>query len=334
MPDALMLFTLLLAVVLAVSGAAKLRDPESARDGFAALGVPPAFSRPWIVAALPWVEVGLAVLLLVTGGVFAVAVGAAVLALFLAYLILVARVVARGVDASCGCFGSLTGGRVTGWTVARNAGYLAAAFGSLVASVILPAPLLVRLAGAGQGSLAWLGVALLVAVMAALTVYERPAEVAEAEPAPADVFTDEEGEYVRLPIPYAALQDLDGQPAHLRSLARTRARLLVFVSTTCGSCESVIASFPQWRADVPTVGLHLVVSSRPQVDRLPEEVRDSALVDEGRSVAQLFESRGTPWAVLLGADLLLAGGPVTGPIEVGQLVQDIKDQLAESSAAS
>ena len=108
----------------------------------------------------------------------------------------------------------------------------------------------------------------------------------------------------------------------------------MFVSTTCGSCERVIASFPQWQADVPSVGMHLVVSSRPQVDRLPEEVRDSTLVDEGRAVAQLFESRGTPWAVLLGADLLLAGGPVAGPIEVGQLVQDIKDQLAESSAVS
>ena len=56
--------------------------------------------------------------------------------------------------------------------------------------------------------------------------------------------------------------------------------------------------------------------------------------DEDVSVGRLLECHGTPSAVLLGSDDLLAGGPVVGPDAVVELVQDIKEELAEPLAAA
>ena len=68
MPEALILTPLLLAAVLAASGVAKLRDAGSGRAAFDALRVPPALAQPWIVAAVPYAELALAVGLLLTQG--------------------------------------------------------------------------------------------------------------------------------------------------------------------------------------------------------------------------------------------------------------------------
>lgn len=333
MLEPLILFTGLLVVVLAISGVAKLRDPGAARDGFGALDVPSALAQPWMIAALPWVEIGLALGLLVTGGVLFAAIGAAVLLLFLAYLVLVVRVVAKGADASCGCFGSLTEGKVTGWTVARNAGYVVAALVNLAAALAGPAPLLVWLLGAGAGTWSWLIAAALVAVMAALTVYERPSEAAIGSPTPA--LTDEEGpDYVRLPIPFGSLRTQNGDVLTLRTLARTRAQLLFFVSPGCGSCQDIIGSVNQWQLELPVLSLHLVVANANQVQQLPADVRASTLLDEEFNTARLFESRGTPWAVLLGTDELLAAGPLSGTAQISELIEQLKDQLAEAESLS
>ncbi|MFZ1412849.1 MAG: hypothetical protein WAS07_15470, partial [Micropruina sp.] len=240
---------------------------------------------------------------------------------------------ARGADASCGCFGSLTAGKVTRWTVARNAGYVLAALGNLAAAFAGPAPLLVWLVGAGAGSWSWILAAAFVAVMAALTVYERPVEAAGGSPVSA-LTEEEDGDYVRLPIPFGSLRNRNGDVLTLRSLARTRAQLLFFVSAGCGSCQVIIGSVNQWQLDLPVLSVRLVVGNANQVAQLPADVRASTLVDEEFNTARLFESRGTPWAVLLGTDELLAAGPLSGTTQISELVEQLKDQLAEAEAES
>ena len=96
MPEALSITApFLAAVVLVWSAIGKLRDPASASEGFAALHVPPALSRPWMIRAHPWVEIALAVLLVVGAGWLGAVGAVGSLVLVLAYLGLVARAVQR-----------------------------------------------------------------------------------------------------------------------------------------------------------------------------------------------------------------------------------------------
>src|SRR5690242_7410447 len=127
MPSPLLLPVLTCAVVLLVSGVAKLRDPSSVERAFTSLEVQPSLSGTAIRRAVPWLEVVLGLALLVTGGGLLVVVAALTLGLFLAYLVLVARAVRRPEPVDCGCFGALGDDRVTRVTVWRNVALVASA---------------------------------------------------------------------------------------------------------------------------------------------------------------------------------------------------------------
>ena len=108
------------AVVLFVSGWAKVGDVTGTRLAFVAMKVPAALTRPSFVRALPFAELLLGCALLLTWGwVLAVAAAATTL-LFLVYAALVARVLRAGDDVECHCFGTLGDDRVTSVTLARN----------------------------------------------------------------------------------------------------------------------------------------------------------------------------------------------------------------------
>ncbi len=84
------------AVVLLVSGWAKVGDVTGMRLAFVAMGVPAALSRPIVVRALPYAELALGLALLLTWGWLLAAVGALATALFVVYTVLVARVLRDG----------------------------------------------------------------------------------------------------------------------------------------------------------------------------------------------------------------------------------------------
>ena len=119
MIQATILAPVVLVLVLAVSAVAKLRDPASLDDAFVQLRVPSPLGQPWLRRSVPWLELALAAGLLLPApvGVLA-AVGS--LALFAVYTVLIARAWRAPEEASCHCFGSLTTGRVSGWTVAHR----------------------------------------------------------------------------------------------------------------------------------------------------------------------------------------------------------------------
>ena len=64
------------------------------------------------------------------------------------------------------------------------------------------------------------------------------------------------------------------------------------------------------------------------MDRSDLEVGVPVLIDREGSVAHLF-AVGSPAAVLLGADGLLAGGPIQGESQVVEFLDDVAAQLAE-----
>jgi len=329
MPQALIACPIVLAVVLVVSGVAKLRDAAGVDAAFRTMRVPEALNRPGLRRAFPWAEIALGVLLVVAPWPLNILVAVGVLGLMAAYLALVAAAVRRPEPVDCHCFGALTEGRVTAWTVARNLTLVLVAV-LAVADSVAGTPL-VRL---DAQSVAWLAAIALTAWLVLTILGGRPASPAAPEPAaPAASDTGEAGDldYVRLPIPYGSLTGAEG-PVTLRQLSRQRAVLLLWVSATCGSCAEVIAQIPAWRAELGPVDVRPVLAS---VDTLAERAPDLApiaLADPEHQVARLFDVWGVPMAVLLGADGRLAGGPVLGGPAVTDLVEQMRDQLADAEA--
>ena len=106
MPSPLLLPVVTCAVVLLVSGVAKLQAPSHCGGGLHLDARSPGARHPPRAAAVPWLEVALGVwLLLATGPALAV-VAVLTLVLFVAYLALVVVAVRGPEPADCGCFGA------------------------------------------------------------------------------------------------------------------------------------------------------------------------------------------------------------------------------------
>ncbi len=331
MPEALSIAApFLVAVVLVWSAIGKLREPAVAAEGFAALRVPSALSRPWIIRGHPWVELASALLLVVAPGWLGVVGAVAALGLMAAYLVLVVRAVRREEDVDCACFGAWGPGRVTQRTVWRNAWLLLLAALSVWAASD-GRSLIVRTADTDSG---WWILALAAALLTAAVVLLP--ETGRSTVAPAhepDRYGDDE-DYVRTRTPAVPVTLGDGSSRTLRELAASRAQLLLFVSTGCGGCVDVIAAAPRWREQIPQIDIRLVVRATPESSKLTSTDEPLTVHDVHSWAGESFGTLGTPSAVLLGVDGHLAGGPVAGSDAVQEFVADIEQQVAEAMAPS
>ena len=142
---------------------------------------------------------------------------------------------------------------------------------------------------------------------------------------------DDELAYERTPIPTAAVIDADGEPKTLHELTAHTAALLVSINCLCGTSREAAASVNRWAETLPQLEVRLLSSLKPE--SLPEDIRpDGAVAYDHAGLAQkALELSGSPVAVLLGADGLLAGGPVHGVAEIEQFVADIAEQLGEAA---
>lgn len=115
-----------LAAVWLLSGVPKALDPDQTYVAVRAYDVLPPLGVELVAAVLPWLEIALAVLLLLGLGTRAVALVSA--GLLLVFIVGVAQAWARGLSIDCGCFGG--GGVVepgrTAYVqeLARDAGFL------------------------------------------------------------------------------------------------------------------------------------------------------------------------------------------------------------------
>jgi hypothetical protein len=264
----------------------------------------------------------------VVGGPAAVAVGVATLLLFTAYLVLVVRALGFEEDVDCACFGSLSPGRVTRRTVARNV-WLVGLAGVALGVATAGGSVMARVAD-GRLPWWWLLGAAAAAVTTALVVGSGGSPAATATPGEVGEVALEEGDYVRSRTPALPVTLGDGSETDLRALSSARAQLLLFVSEGCGSCGGVIAATPQWAAELPEIDVRHVVEVVPGIGSLTRAEEPRSVHDPAHRLWDSFGVRGTPSAVLLGADGLLAGGPVTGGEHVPGFVADI---LAELQAA-
>lgn len=325
---------LLLAGVLALSGVAKLASPQANADSFRSLRLPEVLSHLRAPLLLPYAELLLALALIVAPGTAHIVVAIASLLLMLAYTGIVARALTFSEPVTCSCFGKLGLGAITRLTVVRNLILALVAALALADAVSQPRSLAARLLDADGHAWGWLAMLALAVAATGLIVQST------AAPAPTGLHTplhgsgeastseDDDGlDYIRQPIPFARVRTPDGGHVSLRDLAATAPQLLIFLNTGCGPCINVMGILPDFIARNPEVVVRPVLHADTEPERIPSWM-ESRLLDEDGALSQTFNVP-TPAAVLLGADGLLAGGPVVGEPAVRAFLDDVAAELAE-----
>ena len=336
---------MILAAVLVISAIAKLRAPNSTISSITLLRLPSFLRTDWFAKALPVGEIALAIVMTSPFVLLAQASSIASLVLFASYLAVIVRAMGFSPRPSCGCFGNIGDQRVNGRTVARNILFVALALvfvGFAFTGHTVPEQVMTF------GVTGWLWVVMALA-LAAVAVYisggtfrsalpeVRPMPP-PATPLPADpellddhLHDDIDDEYFRRPIPQAMLVDPDGEPRLLAELAQQRAQLLIFGNCYCGSTMTALTETEEWGQQIPAIDVRYIFSGVRPVD---VHTRDSSTGwrDHAGLAWRALELQASPSAVLLGADGLLAGGPVSGIEEVREFVSEIAEALAESPA--
>jgi hypothetical protein len=317
---------LVLAGVLFASGISKLRVSDDL-NGWAELGVPRALRRQWVLRIHPWAEIALGVCLAVFGGLVGLLAALVAVALMGAYTWLVARAISRQDDTSCACFGARQ--PVTWVTVVRNVWLTVLALAA--ASVVWATPLL---GGALAGGWSPLPALVVSAVTTALVLWPDRGTDALAtgitpsvSGTPADGANGDDADYLRTRTPAVSVTLADGTVSDLRRLSAARPVLLLIVSPTCGYCEQAMALRGAWRSLLPEVDVRLLLDDSPASSPWTEHDEPQSLHDPDRRVAaSLADSLPTPAVVLLGADGLLAGGPVSGS-DIEPFIDDVYESL-------
>lgn len=318
--DALVVAAVSLAAVLLLSGIGKLLDAGSSRSVVRTLRIPEALQP--LAPLLPCAELCIGIALLIAPWPLRVVPAVLALSLAVSYLVAVARALGFDEPVECRCFGRLGSGVVTPGMVVRNAMIVVAAV--LTALWAGPDSVLTWILDHGAAGWTWILAAAGAAVLAALVVRSRGTVDSQTHRAAGRLPHDD---YQRTPIPYGLLHDLDQKPYPLSELAREHAVVLVFARLHCDPCLSATQQLSAFVDRTGVVHGHLVIPESEQhlVQALPAGV--SVLVDPERSVSRTFGVQ-MPAAVLLGADGLLAGGPVQGPEEIADFFGDILDELA------
>jgi peroxiredoxin len=353
-----LLARLALAAVFALAATTKLGRRAETESTLEAFGFPTRL-RPPIAAALPAVELAVAITLLPAASAPYAAVAA--LLLLAAFSLAVARVLARGDQVECNCFGSLGDDRVTGSTLVRD----------LV--LMVPAAFLVAVSWseAGPSAIAWIGSMSATAVVAALAGLALVAGVvglafawqlmrqngrllerlealegtgAGAIGAPAagvtaaSVIAARRSQIGKL-VPSFSLPDLDGREFTLADLLGPgRGLLLVFGDPGCHACNPVLPEVGRRQRD-PGAGPLPVVMSLGDVEtnrvKASEHGLDLVLLQKDFDLARSLGVSGMPGAVLVGRDGRVAAEPVDDSDRVAALLAETatappSDELASS----
>jgi len=323
MTVSLLIARLLMAVVFAVAGMAKLFNVDGARKSMADFGFPSPLVSP-AARLLPAMELLLAVALIPVASARWAAIG--VLILLLLFIGAIAINLARGRRPDCHCFGQIHASPV-GWkTIVRNS-----ALALLAVFVIWRAPdnvpgfsiLWVGLAGSQS---ALLGLAIAVVLLAVLQMWSllhvlrqngrlllrletlESRAGAPPEPAPAGLPVD-------TPAPAFSLENLNGETVTFENVrAQGKPVLLFFSEPGCGACDAALPELAQWqrefaeRISIVPIGTGSAESNRAKVGK--HNVRN-LLLQKKRETAEAYRIEGTPGAVLI------TGGLIASPVASG-----------------
>ena len=246
------------------------------------------------------------------------------LLLVLAFAGAVARAMSRGQAPDCHCFGQIHS-EPAGPSMLIRDGVLAAMAGVVV--VAGPGPSVVTAVTSLHGTaIGLVAVSVLAAVLAVAVVQlwvdrrrlraDLSAAIA-AQAAP--------GLPRGTPAPEFELLPVRGTVRSVAELTqRLRPSVLVFVSTGCGPCIQMLPTLGRWQDSLSnSVTLAAIFAGeRAEVERLSAEYKLSlAMAQENNEAFELYKLRGTPSAVLVGVNGMIAGAPAEGVPAIEALIR-------------
>jgi methylamine dehydrogenase accessory protein MauD len=344
MGTALLVARLLLALIFAVAGVAKLADREGSRQTVTDFGTPSALAAP-LGLLLPLAELAVAAALVPSATAWWGALGA--LLLLLLFVAGISFNLARGNKPDCRCFGQIHSSPV-GWkTLSRN-GVLAAIAGFVLWQ---------GYDGAGPSMVGWVGtlstvqlvglvagvivLGLLVSqwwfllnlmrqngrLLVRLEALERA--LAGGDLAPSGNGSAEMGLPVGSAAPDFDLPALGGGTLSLESLrARGNPILLLFTDPECGPCQALLPEVGRWQRErAKGLEISLISEGEPGKNRAQAEEYGLANIalQEDWEVSEAYGVMGTPSAVLVGSD-----GTIISPLAAGaEEIETLMSQAAE-----
>ncbi len=298
-----MIARLVLAGTFVLAGASKLRDRGGLEESAAGLGVPSSVA-PAVALGLPWLEIVLGLLLLPSGTAQPALV--ALVALLLAFTAALARVVRRGDQVACRCFGEASSEPVGGSTIVRNVGLIALAGLALAA-------------GGDLGLVTWLdarGPGGVAAAVAALAGVALTTAIARRRVGPGRILLRDDR------LPELRLERRDGTKVSSRELLE-RPAVLVFVSEDCGPCGAMEPDLARWQRTLAgTVHVH-VITDGAAPGTPAEDDGVTTLFDPGGSVQKACRIPATPSALAVDPRGRVTLGTVSGAIAIEALLRSV-----------
>lgn len=316
---------IVLGLMLAVSGALKMKSPGATVDAIRAFRLPRLFHARWVAYLLPFGEVILGLGLMLASGWLLRVIGVLASALLVVFTVLVGGVLRRKEDVSCNCFGSLSAARIEWPMLVRNV--------LLTMAALFVALGLDGSAGAVSALMAfsaadyvWLVVAATLAIWLIVVRWMSQNNESggfEGPRSEGSLVADLSGRG----IPELEFRDSELKVVKLRDVPRTKAQLLIFARPGCEACGPVIESLPTWREEIGSAVEIRVVTTHSHnslAEAYPSEAA-SALYDGSSMGTTILGIPGVPSALLLGTNGLVGAGPAVGPDAVAALLEAVAD---------
>ena len=322
---------LLLAALFVIAAVGKLADLTGTRAMLARFGVPASLRHPGSIA-LPLLELIAAVALIPAGTAAAGAVGAALL--LTTFTFALARVLARGDEVDCNCFGSAGSRPVTRMTVARNLALLGLALLVVFAGWGDPGPSAVAWIGDLDGTEAiGLAIAAVLAIACALNfafswqlMKQNGRLLATIEELrSADAGDAGTGLQPGDPVPGFDLAALGGGRLQLDALLQPGAGLtIVFSDPDCAACDPLLPAIGRLQAD-PSNPRPLVVISQGEIEGIRAKAGEHGLgpvlLQDDFAYAYSLGVGGMPAVVQIAADGTLEAKPALGTERVAETLE-------------
>lgn len=311
-----------LAAVFLAAGIGKLLDLAGSRRALRDFGVP---ERVTGVAGvlLPATEIAVAVALIFRPSARWGAIAA--LLLLGAFILGIARALARGEEPDCHCFGQIHSAPAGPLTLARNA--VLAAF-AVVILAYGSGPALDTWVGArGAAELVAVGIgivalgAMAYALMLRTELKRLRGDLGIARQAAA---TGRSGLPIGSEAPAFALSDFRGETVTLAQLlGRGQPLLLIFMSPTCGPCETLAPRVRDWQQTL-SARLTVAVVSTGTAEanaKYDEQGLVDLLLQERSEVSDMYGISGTPSALFVSGSGKIASAPGESEFGIEPLVR-------------